>query len=121
MTALVVDDDAINRELLRRMMSLHEWSVKDVHSGCRAIEECATFLYDLVLVDFFMPGMNGCETARAIRNAYAVQTHDVVIIIVTGSDCLDAEDSSIFDGILVKPFTSDELMVGVSLAFKNHV
>ncbi len=120
MTALVVDDDAMNRELLLRMLTAKGWSVHDVQNGRRAIEECSRFRYDLVLVDYFMPGMNGAETAKAIRDGYAVQNHKIVIIVVTGSDSLNADDCSVFDAILAKPYTSDELLACILAATENN-
>ncbi len=119
MTALVVDDDAMNREVLRRLMSMGGWSVQDVQSGALAIEACARSRYDLVMVDLMMPGMNGYETAKAIRDIYAAQDHDASIVVVTGSDSIDAEESSIFDGILAKPFTADELNACILSATKR--
>jgi CheY-like chemotaxis protein len=119
MTALVVDDDIMNRELLRRMMNMNGWSVRDVQSGYHAIAECSRNRYDLILVDFFMPGMNGSETAKAIRDVYAIREHKIVIIVVTGSDCLNADDCFFFDAVLVKPFTSDELLASIVKAAKN--
>jgi CheY-like chemotaxis protein len=109
MTALVVDDDALNREVLWRMMGSGGWTVQDVRSGNLAVEACGKTHFDLVLVDLMMPGMDGYETARAIREVYAGQDHETIIIVVTGSDRIDADSSRIFDGILAKPFTADEL------------
>jgi CheY-like chemotaxis protein len=119
MKALVVDDDAMNREVLRRMMSMGGWSVQDVRSGKLAIEACAQFRFDLVLVDFIMPGMNGYETAKAIRDLYAAQDHRASIIAVTGSDNIDSQESLVFDGVLAKPFTADELKACIDLVARK--
>jgi CheY-like chemotaxis protein len=116
MTALVIDDDALNREVLRRMMGSGGWTVKDVRSGSLAVEACGRTRFDLVLVDLMMPGMDGYETARAIRDVYAGQDHAATIIVVTGSDRIDLDASRIFDGILAKPFTADELNACIDAA-----
>ena len=119
MTALVVDDDAMNREVLRRMMSVGGWSVQDVQGGKLALAACSSTRFDLVLVDLMMPDMDGYETARAIRGLYASRNQVTTIIVVTGSDSMDAEESLVFDGILAKPFTADELHACIDNAGKG--
>jgi CheY-like chemotaxis protein len=91
-----------------------------VRSGKLAIEVCARLRFDLVLVDFLMPGMNGYETAKAIRDAYAAQDHSARIIVVTGSDNIGSEERLIFDGVLAKPFTADELNACIDSAARRQ-
>lgn len=109
MRALVVDDDSMNRELLRRMLVRLGWSVEDVRDGRAALAACRRNDYDLVLVDLMMPGMDGMATAAAIRAASGPHAGGgPCLIVATGSERQDDYDA-VFDGFLGKPFILSEL------------
>lgn len=113
MTALVVDDDPMNRELLRRMLVRLGFSVDDAEDGRQAIEACGALRYDLVLLDLLMPGLNGAVVAGAIRSAYAERGHAPCVLAVTGSLC-DGDEAAVFDGVLPKPFVLEELSASIA-------
>lgn len=108
MNALVVDDDLLNRELLRRMLVRMGWRVDEARNGRTAIVCCGEAQYDMVFVDVLMPGMDGLETARVIRELYSDAGFRPCLIAVTGSFC-DAAAAAVFDGVLSKPFVLEEL------------
>ncbi len=66
---LVVDDNETARDLLRESLESMRFKVHEAVSGQEAIDriEAAETPYDLVLLDWQMPGMDGIETARRIR------------------------------------------------------
>jgi len=106
--ALVVDDDSLNRELLRRMLVRLGWQVDEARNGRAAIACCGKARYDMVFVDVLMPGMDGLATARAIRQLYAAAGYLPCLLAVTGSFC-DTAAAAVFDGVLSKPFVLEEL------------
>lgn len=112
MNALVVDDDALNRELLRRMLVRLGWRVDEAKNGRTAILCCGEAQYDMVFIDVLMPGMDGLETARAIRELYSEAGFRPCLLSVTGSFC-DAAAESVFDGVLPKPFVMEELSAAI--------
>ena len=69
---LLVDDFAPIRQLMLLLLEGHHGvsAVEEAADGYSALELCDTFGPDLVLLDYWMPGMDGAETARLIREAY---------------------------------------------------
>lgn len=86
---LVVDDEPMVRKLLRVGLARRGFAVTDVADGAAALESFGTGLYDIVLVDAMMPGMDGFATCRALRALPDGQF--VPIVILTGLD----DDASI--------------------------
>lgn len=113
--ALVVDDDTMNRELLQRMLIRLGWLVSEAPDGRTAINLCGDKQYDLILMDFFMPELDGVSTARAIRVLYDRAGYTTRILAVTGS-AYGEEEGIVFDGFLPKPFVLDELASAIALA-----
>ncbi|MCF8058945.1 MAG: response regulator [Bacteriovoracaceae bacterium] len=67
---LVVDDNAINRNLLVRTLQRQNLDVKDAGSGIEAIDMLGKHKFDLVLMDYHMPGLNGVETFIKANDMY---------------------------------------------------
>src|SRR5580698_4146443 len=81
---LVVDDDANNRAALARRLTQHGYEVETVGDGPHALAGIPDGHYDLVLLDYMMPGMNGIEVLRRLRNRYSQS--ELPVIMVTGVD-----------------------------------
>jgi len=80
---VVVDDDPGMRLLLRETLSAAGFNVVVAASGAEAIEVCAEFVPDLVLLDINMPVMNGIEACAEIRKS---DERQFPIIMVTSVD-----------------------------------
>ncbi|MDD4768027.1 MAG: response regulator, partial [Desulfotomaculaceae bacterium] len=114
--ALVVDDNASSREVLRSMLSSFHFDVSTASSGEEALRSVeATDMennpYDLVLMDWKMPGLNGIETAHAIKSKQNMSKIPA-ILMVTAYDIEDArKDERInnIDGFLTKPVRQSAL------------
>lgn len=64
---LVVEDNAVNRKLVQRMLEKLGCTVDIAEDGPRALEAAARGSFDLVLMDWQMPGMDGLETTRRMK------------------------------------------------------
>ncbi len=84
---LVVDDEIINRELLCRMLQRHGYQAESASDGIEALALTNQFAFDLVLLDVNMPGMDGFECLRHLRERFSVS--ELPIIMVTAD--LDRE------------------------------
>ena len=69
--ALIVDDDRSVRFVLREALRERGWAVEEVDDGSVVEEQLETQRYDLLLLDLYMPGMNGFEVLRRIRQPHA--------------------------------------------------
>jgi CheY-like chemotaxis protein len=64
---LVVDDDMICRKAVSNFAKKHEITADAAESGAEAIELVKNNQYAIIMIDLFMPGMDGYQTAQQIR------------------------------------------------------
>jgi PAS domain S-box-containing protein len=108
---LVVDDDAIGREVAERMLRLSGYDVDVAESGQEALAALEHVPYDVVLMDCRMPGLDGLDATAALRRREAGARHTPVVAMtaaVMGGDrerCLAAG----MDDYLSKPLRRDVL------------
>jgi two-component system, OmpR family, response regulator MprA len=105
---LVVEDDEEIAQVLQRSLRLEGYDVRLAGDGDVAIEEAAQYVPDLVVLDLGLPGLDGIELARRLREA-----DDVPILILTARDGLDSRVEGLdagADDYLVKPFERQELL-----------
>jgi len=80
MRVLVVDDHFLNVKLLEARLTIARYAVDTAMSGPEALEKIAADRPDLVLLDVMMPGMDGYEVCRRIRQDPATARLPVVMI-----------------------------------------
>jgi signal transduction histidine kinase/CheY-like chemotaxis protein len=101
---LVVDDNADAADSLSVLLSLSGHDVRTAHDGPAAVRQVRAFRPEVVLLDIGMPGMDGYQTARAVRELQEGQ--DVYLVALTGwgqeEDRRRTERAG-FDTHLVKP------------------
>ncbi len=89
---LVVDDDPIQREFASVFVSTPSAEVVSVDSGKAALEALRASKFDLMLVDFDMPGMTGLELIEILRRD--MQFVDLPIIMVTSHEDIATIDAA---------------------------
>lgn len=111
---LVVDDDALTRRSLRAMLERAYYQVETVDGGIEALGMLGSYKPDLVLLDIQMPGMDGLEVCRQIRE---LPNGDLLpIIFLTGDERPDIHSLAFQvkgDDFLRKPVPSAELVVRI--------
>ncbi|MBF0156972.1 MAG: response regulator [Magnetococcales bacterium] len=109
---LIVDDNTHAREILIHHLAPLNWQLVTATDGATALlklalQEKAGAPFDLVLLDWKMPGMNGLETLRRIREGRR-PTEPPRVIMVTAFGCdevIPHGERALLDGYLLKPFT----------------
>lgn len=120
---LVVDDSAINRRLLRRILEDQGYTVTAAENGRQALDLLAPpLLFDVVLLDILMPELDGYETLKQIKATPALR--HIPVIVISAVEEMDSVIRCIELGAtdyLPKPFSAALLRarVGASLAAKR--
>ena len=109
---LVVDDNASNLLVVSKLLRDTKVKIDTVPSGEEALKKTINSKYDVIFMDHLMPGMDGIECFKRIRNQIGgVCKESKVVILTANAD----EESRIryekegFDGYLAKPVTGAEL------------
>jgi DNA-binding response OmpR family regulator len=114
---LIVDDDPQIRRVLKVTLTGQGYEVDDAKSGESALEKVRDRRFDLVLLDMNMPGMDGLETCRAIR-----ERSEIGIIMLTvrdnEADAVEALDAGA-DDYVTKPFKPSELSARIRAALRR--
>jgi DNA-binding response OmpR family regulator len=66
-TVLIIDDDQELCDLLREYLSLQGFEVSAIHDGAEAVTHLAAHQYDLLVLDIMLPGMQGLDVLRKLR------------------------------------------------------
>ena len=112
---LVVDDNEVSRDILAGMLRFFHLGVSVAANGKAAIDLLETTHdkpFDLVLMDWRMPGMNGDEAIRRIHADIAI-THQPKMVMVTAygrEDVIKLADQAGVDGFLIKPVSPSTLL-----------
>ena len=123
LTVLVVDDNATAREVLGEIAAAFGWTVTACADGQGALDELERAAadgrpYDVVLMDWKMPGMDGIEAARRIRADARAGTPMIIVISGYGRDRLGVRfEEAGAAGFLVKPVTASTLLDAVTVAY----
>lgn len=115
---LVVEDDRRIRDLLRRGLIFEGYTVDTAEDGEAALRIAREHPSEAVILDLMLPGIDGLEVCRRLRNA-----SNVPILILTARDTVADRVEGLdagADDYLVKPFAFDELLARLRALFRRH-
>jgi putative two-component system response regulator len=108
---LIVDDETGARAALEFLLRREGFEVRDAADGHTAIQECASFRPDLILLDIMMPGIDGFEVCRRIKAT--PETRLTPVVLITGLTATEDRIKGInagADDFLSKPIDLNELL-----------
>lgn len=115
---LVVDDEKGQRDILKSILEREGYDVSTAHSAAEALRFFCENLFDVVLTDLKMPGMDGIELLKKIIQ----EKNPISVVLMTAhgtiSSAVDAMKFGAFD-YLTKPLERDELLVVVKRAVEK--
>jgi DNA-binding NtrC family response regulator len=117
---LVVDDIAANRNLLREMLEGQGYEVLLAPDGETALKAAHRALPDTILLDVLMPGLDGFQTCRKLKQIEALQT--VPVIFITAKEEVSARVEGFRAGgvdYITKPFQAEEVLMRIKTHLDN--
>ena len=100
---LVVEDNKINQLVTKKIIEKFESTCVIANDGYQAIDLLKTENFDIILMDINMPGIDGFETSKRIRES-GVKTPIIALTAYSKSEIIDKATASGIDDILIKPF-----------------
>jgi len=127
--AIVVDDNPVACDILADMLSSFRFSVKTFDSAFAALDELTRVnsssagpYYNLVLLDWKMPGMNGLEAVEQVRAMSNLKEMPALILITAHNhaEILRQAENAQLDGLLLKPVSPSILFDAVAQALLHN-
>ena len=115
---LVVDDEPSITDLVSMALRYEHFAVQVAHSGREAMEAVEDFSPDLVVLDVMMPGIDGFEVARRLRNGGI----HVPVLFLTARDATEDKVRGLTlggDDYMTKPFSVEELVARIRAVLRR--
>lgn len=116
---LLCDDNDLNRVIVFMLLNKYGVIIEEADEGYKAINKFTTSAkgyYDLILMDIQMPGLNGYETSRKIRNSKHPDSLSIPIIALTAnafSEDIEKARAAGMNFHLGKPISNDKLIKAI--------
>lgn len=110
-TILIVDDNVNNLKLLNKVLTDNNYSIRIANNGLQALESVKMLLPDLILLDINMPGINGFEVCKKLKESR--ESKDVPVIFISAmSDIEQVVTGFDVGGVdyITKPFHDREVL-----------
>ncbi len=114
---LVVDDNKMNRQVVRSLLKATQIQIQEAAGGEQAVEMAKKHVYNIILMDHMMPGVDGVEAMKQIRAYEGGPNAKTPIYVLTANAVAGAKEMYIeegFDGFISKPIVYSELETAIS-------
>lgn len=112
---LLVEDNQMNKILVREILSLNGYGIIEASSGTEALKVLSTRKPDLILMDLHLPGMDGVTATRIIKSNES--NRSIPVLALTASAMKGEEDKILghgFDGYVAKPIEVKKLLDAIT-------
>lgn len=119
MKILIIEDEKLLADSLKEMLMRKGFEVECVYDGISGTEYAELGVYDLLILDVMMPGMNGYQVARQVRNRRC----STPILMLTARSSLEDRIEGLNAGAdyyLTKPFDSRELLACINALLRRQ-
>lgn len=109
---LVVDDNAVNRKVLRNLLKETKIQVSEASGGAECLRLVQENHYDLIFLDHMMPEMDGVETLHRMKAMSEFPCRDTPVVVLTANAVSGAKEAYLeegFDNFLSKPIVPEKL------------
>jgi two-component system phosphate regulon response regulator PhoB len=117
---LIIEDEPDIIEVLKYNLEKHHFTVASAASGEAGLKAAGELLPDLVLLDLMLPGIDGLEVCRRLRDD--ARTRDIPVVMLTAK----GTESDVVVGLtlgaddyIVKPFSTSELMARIKAVLRR--
>ncbi|NLX62017.1 MAG: response regulator transcription factor [Tissierellia bacterium] len=114
---LIIEDEEKIARFVELELIYEGYQVEKAYNGRDGLELCKAQPFDLILLDIMLPGLNGIEVLRRIR-----QFSDVPIILLTARDAVVDKVTGLdggADDYITKPFAIEELLARIRVALRK--
>lgn len=119
MKILIIEDEVMLANSLKYLLESKGFQVEAVYDGENGAEYAELGIYDLLILDVMMPGMNGLEVARRVRSRHC----STPILMLTAKSGLEDRIAGLNAGAdyyLTKPFDSRELLACINALLRRQ-
>ncbi len=114
---LVVDDEERIRRLLKMYLEREEYIIDEAENGDMALTKALENDYDLILLDIMMPGKDGIEVCRELREK---KTTPIIMLTAKGEEVNRVQGFEVgTDDYIVKPFSPREVVLRVKALLRR--
>ncbi|HMR86623.1 MAG TPA: response regulator transcription factor [Saprospiraceae bacterium] len=118
MPIAIIEDDANIRSLIKVVLSPLNTPIDEYENGWKGLDALSQIKYDLLVLDLMLPGVNGLEICRKVRQA----NNQMPILMLTAKSEEDDKISGLdmgADDYLTKPFSNGELLARVKALLRR--
>ncbi|MGL5017472.1 MAG: response regulator transcription factor [Luteolibacter sp.] len=119
MRLLIIEDEAPMRTALVETLAAEGYRVRSAADGIAGLELACTDIFDLILLDVMMPGLDGFAVCRELRK----RGRDMPILMLTAKGQIDDRVAGLDSGAddyLLKPFSLKELLARIRALLRRH-
>lgn len=119
MKILVIEDEQLLAQSIRAVLEQKGFEVDTVYDGTAGLEYARLGIYDLLILDVMLPGLDGCQVAQALRSGHSA----VPILMLTARSGIEDRVAGLNAGAdyyLTKPFDIRELLACVNALLRRQ-